>query len=256
MGLLGQLPGIPLEPLGTIEGWLLAYVSRVASGLGSPGWAQVEVALPSPGRGRSRSICCCPIAAALAIATLRRRRGLRHSRALRIAPALCVLAALVGIALPGTAEDGPPPDTLEIVELDVGQGDATLIRPPGGAPVLVDAGPPGGAAAESLDRAGHRPPASRRPDPRRARPRGRARRRARGGSRRRARPRAPLARGSRPPRGPRVAGRRRGGGQLAELRPAPDRRPLAAAGSHREPDRRGERRLARPRRALRRLTTR
>ena len=153
MGLLGQLPGIPLGPLGTVEGWLLGYISHVAAGLGTPSWAQAEVALPSPGAVVGVYLLLS-IAAAVAIASLRRRRGLRQSRALRIVPALCVLAGLVALALPGHGGDGPAADTLEIVELDVGQGDATLIRPPRGAPILVDTGPPGGAAAESLEELG------------------------------------------------------------------------------------------------------
>ena len=140
MGLLGQLSGIPLAPLGTVEGWLLGYISHVAAGLGAPNWAQAEVALPSPGAVVGVYLLLS-IAAAVAIASIRRRRGLRQSRALRIAPALCVLAGLVAVAIPGGhGGDGPAADTLEIVELDVGQGDATLIRPPRGAPVLSTPG--------------------------------------------------------------------------------------------------------------------
>jgi len=153
MGLLGQLPGIPLEALGTVESWILGYIARVAAGLGSPGWAQAEVALPSVG-AVAVVYLLVSIGAAVAIAALRRRRGLGHSRVLRTVAPLCLLVGLVVLALPDGRGGVPAADTLEIVELDVGQGDATLIRPPRGAPVLVDAGPPGGAAAEALaDRA-------------------------------------------------------------------------------------------------------
>jgi competence protein ComEC len=41
-----------------------------------------------------------------------------------------------------------------VTALDVGQGDATLLEPPRGDPVLIDGGPPGEAAATALDRLG------------------------------------------------------------------------------------------------------
>ncbi len=149
IGVLGQLPGVPLAPLGACEGTIVGYVARVATELGSPQWAQAEIALPSAPAVIGVYLLVSGFAAA-AIASLRRRRHLRLPRGLRPAPALCLLVALVAVAFGGHDDGGPTADTTEIVELDVGQGDATLIRPPRGAPLLVDTGPPGDAAAESL----------------------------------------------------------------------------------------------------------
>jgi competence protein ComEC len=43
-----------------------------------------------------------------------------------------------------------PPAPFGVFFLDVGQGDATLIRAPNGANVIIDAGPPGGTAARAI----------------------------------------------------------------------------------------------------------
>ena len=150
IAMLGQLPGLPPPFLGSIEGHLLDYVAAVARALGSPSWAQTEVALPAPAAVIAIYLLTS-VAACVLIAWLRRRRGLGLPRRSRIAAAVVVLAALLAIAPLGAGDDdGAPADTLRVVELDVGQGDATLLQPPRGAPVLVDAGPPGGAAAAAL----------------------------------------------------------------------------------------------------------
>ena len=150
IAMLGQLPGLPPPFLGSIEGHLLDYVAAVARALGSPSWAQTEVTLPAPAAVIAIYLLSS-VAACVLIAWLRRRRGLGLPRRSRIAAAVVVLAALLAIAPLGAGgDDGAPADTLRVVELDVGQGDATLLQPPRGAPVLVDAGPPGGAAAAAL----------------------------------------------------------------------------------------------------------
>ena len=65
---------------------------------------------------------------------------------------LLAAAALAGLA--GAERPGFPAPGLEMRMLDVGQGDAILLRPAGGEPVLVDAGPPGSGVAERLDELG------------------------------------------------------------------------------------------------------
>ena len=64
----------------------------------------------------------------------------------------CLAAVAVAAAtLSRDAGPGPPPDdTLRVAVLDVGQGDAILLDPPGGDAVLVDAGPPGAGVPGSL----------------------------------------------------------------------------------------------------------
>ena len=151
IAVLGQLPGLPPPFLGSIEGRLLDYVAAVARALGSPSWAQTEVALPAPAAVIAIYLLTS-VAACVLIAWLRRRRGLGLPRRSRIAAAVVVSrrAARDRSGLGAGDDDGAPADTLRVVELDVGQGDATLLQPPRGAPVLVDAGPPGGAAAAAL----------------------------------------------------------------------------------------------------------
>jgi competence protein ComEC len=67
-------------------------------------------------------------------------------------------AVLAGSALAVSAaallhtghESKTPADTLVVRVLDVGQGAATLLDPPGADPVLVDTGPPGAGVADRL----------------------------------------------------------------------------------------------------------
>ena len=154
IALLGQLPLVPLGPLGAIEVRLLDYVAWVADLFSAPAWAQVS--LPLPGAVALAGTYAVMVGvAALALALARRRRGLRVPR--RVALALSA-AAFVAVGLAALRSDPlggpPPPATLRITELDVGQGDSILLEPPRGDPVLVDGGPPGDAAAEALRRRG------------------------------------------------------------------------------------------------------
>ncbi|HET6830453.1 MAG TPA: ComEC/Rec2 family competence protein [Solirubrobacterales bacterium] len=153
IGLLGQVPAVPTAPLGAVEGVLIDYVALVARTFGSPAWAEARVALPGTG-AVIVSYLLCSIAATVAIAALRRRRRLAVPAAARLAVAASLLVVLVGVAFDPGGEREPPGDALRVTALDVGQGDATLIEPPRGAPVLVDGGPPGDAAASGLDRLG------------------------------------------------------------------------------------------------------
>jgi competence protein ComEC len=55
----------------------------------------------------------------------------------------------------GTGGSPPAPASeLSVSVLDVGQGDAILIDPPGAEPLLVDGGPPGAGLVEELEREG------------------------------------------------------------------------------------------------------
>lgn len=146
---LGQVPGAPVEPLNWLNSLLLAFVGQVASWMASPRWALL--ALPMSSWASVVSAYAALLAAAL---LLRRwvtgRRGMRASAGFRIRwvarPVIAfAAAAIVLIALLGGGAGAPPQPAagLRISVLDVGQGDAILIQPAGGPPLLVDGGPPG-----------------------------------------------------------------------------------------------------------------
>jgi competence protein ComEC len=68
----------------------------------------------------------------------------------------CATAGLVALLAARGLAPAPPPATLMVTFLDVGQGDATLIQHPDGSAVLFDGGPPEGGVARLLRRAGVR----------------------------------------------------------------------------------------------------
>ncbi|GIK77172.1 MAG: membrane protein [Actinomycetes bacterium] len=153
IGLLGQVPGVPTAPLGAVLGLPIDYIALVGRLLGSPAWAEVRVALPGAG-ALAATYLLCSAAVAVAIAGVGRRRHLGPSPFARSLAALGLLAALVAATAAAGGEREPPRGAVLVTALDVGQGDATLLEPPGGAPILVDGGPPGDAAASALDRLG------------------------------------------------------------------------------------------------------
>lgn len=186
-GALGQLSPLPLvgggaaavsSALGVPAGLLLGYLAAVAA-------RGAEVAEPVGLRAGAGGVVAAYAALGVLALLLRRAAGaLRDGRlALGIrsvrgegsrgrgrllAPALAALA-LLGLsglapalgtlpglgALPGAA-GGSPPQAVAVSFLDVGQGDATLIRHPDGTNVLFDAGPPEARVVRLLRRAGIR----------------------------------------------------------------------------------------------------
>lgn len=150
--ILGQVPGVPVEPLTALAGLLAAYVAQVAHWLAAPGWAQVGIELPT---WPSVALAYAVLGAAVGIllAFLRRRRGAASPpRPARLALAAAVLIAALAWVGSGSAPgaDAPPPG-LRVVVMDVGQGDAILLDPADGPPILVDGGPPGDGLAEHLE---------------------------------------------------------------------------------------------------------
>jgi len=148
---LAQVPGVPLEPLNGLNALLLAYVAQVASWCAAPGWAEVHVHLSGGGLiasylGLTAGVLLCFV----------RRRFRPRVPMLRPAGALAALAAALLFGLPGMggAASPPPFHGLRIEVLDVGQGDAILLRPAGAPAVLVDGGPPGDDLAGKLGDAG------------------------------------------------------------------------------------------------------
>jgi len=153
IALLGQVPGLPTAPLGTVEGVLIDWIALVARVLGSPSWSEARVAQSDTGVLVIVYVCAS-LAAAVTIAALRRRRRLRLPAPVAAAAALLLLAGLALALTRGNPAREPPAAALRITGLDVGQGDAVLLETPRGDPVLVDGGPPGSAAADALDRLG------------------------------------------------------------------------------------------------------
>jgi competence protein ComEC len=144
--LAGQLPWLPVHPLTGLAGLLAAYVAQVAHWLGSPGWARAGVSVPGA-EGVLAAYALLALGLQILLAWARRRRGL--GRPVGSFKPLIAAVALGVCALAPTglrASEGTPAGPaagLRVVVLDVGQGDAILLDPAGGAPVLVDGGPPG-----------------------------------------------------------------------------------------------------------------
>jgi competence protein ComEC len=155
---VGQAAILPVEPITWLAGLFAAYIAQVAAWFAGPGWAQIELASPGPGALLAVYVAL-GLAALTMLRALARRRGL-GSPAGRVAIALTAAAASVGgaIALGGPLGAAPVPEGagLRVRVLDVGQGDAILVEPMAGGPILVDAGPPGGAAAARLEELGVR----------------------------------------------------------------------------------------------------
>ncbi len=144
-GLAGQIPWLPVEPLTGLAGWFAGYIAQVARWLGAPGWAQIEV------RVHGWAVLAATYAAIGAVLALAVRWRLRRlgSRPARPRPptvaigsiAIAVVAALL-LTSPGRhTTDAERLPGLRVAILDVGQGDAILLQPRDGDPVLVDAGP-------------------------------------------------------------------------------------------------------------------
>jgi competence protein ComEC len=151
----GQLAAVPVEPLNWLNSLLLAYIAQVAHWFSTPSWALVPARLSSWG-----AVACSYAAMAIALRSLdgvlHRRRAMRPRPAprrgrralLAVGPALLGALLLAGAAPAGAPPRDRPGLTLDF--LDVGQGDAILLRPSDGGAVLVDGGPPGDDLAAKL----------------------------------------------------------------------------------------------------------
>jgi competence protein ComEC len=165
-----QIPGAPVEALNGLDALLLGYIAQVAAWCGRPGWAEVGVRLDATGLIGSYVALAAMVVLAFRIGHRRRlaavrrrvvapgrpRRALRRPHPLQLA--LLALAALVLAAVllapRGGAAAAGPTSGLRVEVLDVGQGDAILLRPAGAPAVLVDGGPPGDDLAAKLGAAG------------------------------------------------------------------------------------------------------
>jgi competence protein ComEC len=159
---LSQVPGAPVEALNVPSALLLAYVAQIASWCAAPGWAEVEVRLGLGGLLLAYLGLAMLIALGFAIARgrrlalARRRPGAPSRRRSRGGPFIACAVALVALWASGARESqpGPVPGALRVEVLDVGQGDAILLRPAAAPAVLVDGGPPGDGLRSQLEEAG------------------------------------------------------------------------------------------------------
>jgi len=163
---LGQISGLSAVPLNLINAVLLGYIAQVAAWCAAPSWSVAEIKV-----GGVADLAAIYATLALACAGLLRwltpeRLGWGRppdvaTRSRRIAMASVALVGIVAICIgPNIFGNGrralaaPPEGGARIEVLDVGQGDAILIRPDGESPILVDGGPPGGDLTGALDSAG------------------------------------------------------------------------------------------------------
>jgi competence protein ComEC len=163
-GIAGQLPLLPVEPLNWLDSLCLAYIAQIAHWLAAPGWALLTVHL-----GSVWSVAAAYAALLGAMELLLRWLGRRRGRVpptrsptktarvprpvLAAAPvAVLLLAGAVLLAWPSgpASPSAVPASDLAVHVLDVGQGDAILLDPPDGDPILVDTGPPDDGVEERL----------------------------------------------------------------------------------------------------------
>ena len=156
-GSLGQLPALPVEPLNWLNALCLAYIGQIARWFGSPAWAQLDLELESPLLvAASYALLLALVELALGAGARRSGLGWAHGRGARrvvaVSAASLAVSAVAVLAVGALRADRskPAPDALVVRVLDVGQGDSILLDPPAGAPILVDAGPPGAGVAARL----------------------------------------------------------------------------------------------------------
>lgn len=133
LGFAAAALGAAWAPLGSAVGTLarpaLAWMSGVAGAFAR--LPAASVGLP----GGVGGVLALAVICALPLAVFRARRPRRG------APVVLALALLATTAAWARALAPPPLEGLVVTALDVGQGDAILVRTPGGATMLVDGGP-------------------------------------------------------------------------------------------------------------------
>ena len=170
---LAQVPGVPLAPLNGLDALLLAYIAQVAAWCGRPSWAVLHVHIGVPAMLAIYAAMAATIVVGAWLGRSRRLAAARSRSVLRdfstpcggkVTPTLLVAAAGVLVAFAvlwprGSGGPSAPVPGLRIEVLDVGQGDAILLRPQRAPAILVDGGPPGDELvaklhAEGIERLG------------------------------------------------------------------------------------------------------
>ncbi|MBN8867053.1 MAG: ComEC/Rec2 family competence protein [Solirubrobacterales bacterium] len=152
---VGQIDPVLAAPFNLLGSVCLAWIAQVAEWFGRPGWATVGVKIGGP----VGLIAVWGIVGAAVLAGLRiwKRGRAIGARGLAVGAALALAAGV--LLLPGLIGGGrrhlsaPPAHGARVEVLDVGQGDAILIRPWNRDPLLIDGGPPDGDLAGALESA-------------------------------------------------------------------------------------------------------
>jgi competence protein ComEC len=146
-GALLPAAGVALAWLAGLGAWALMVAARAAAAV--PGAA---VDLPP---GAAPLLLVPPLAVVVVARALRPGAAPVRARLRRLAPlgALGAALALGGWALGRPGPAPPWPATPEVTALDIGQGDAILLRSPEGGAALVDTGPPATEGAAPVIRA-------------------------------------------------------------------------------------------------------
>lgn len=156
----GQLPLLPVEPLTWLAGLLAGFISQIAAWFAQLPGAQAELGLRSWWAvAAAYAILAVGFALAIRWATRRGRLRVPPSRLGRARLSLigAAVAAIVVVAVLARARTPGAPEGaigLRATVLDVGQGDAILLQPADGGPILIDTGPPGSAIVAQLERHG------------------------------------------------------------------------------------------------------
>ncbi len=116
-------------PLRLVAGWMVAFISGTVRLFGSMRVSDVRIATP----GMAAAIAAA-IGIAVAIWLLRRKHALS-----RLAGVLALIVTSLWV-LTGKSFGRPAPGDLEIVSIDVGQGDSSLVITPEGRTLLIDSG--------------------------------------------------------------------------------------------------------------------
>lgn len=146
-GVVAAGSGLVWEPMGHLLGKVAALP------IGYLAWLADRMArLPLPSVVATGWVPALVAACLVALVVWRLRKPRRPGRAgmtpRRVAVAAALLVAWPSVLHPGT------PGGLTVTFLDVGQGDSALVRSPGGATILVDAGPDEQLVATRLARMG------------------------------------------------------------------------------------------------------
>ena len=129
----------------------LRWVAAIAGHAAAVGWAQADVRIG----GWTATAIYTASAAAMGWLAARSRRGTRLRRTTRFGIAT-IVAGLALAAAGSVFAPAPVPRRLTVDFIDVGQGDATLVRDPSGAAILFDGGPPEARVDRTLRRLGVR----------------------------------------------------------------------------------------------------